>query len=134
MQTLIPYQVIQFFAALGDTCTPRGGAFLGFPTWYKYLSGVETLNGAGMPNTCAPRLLHLADVWLVVAALIEILLRIAGIAAIVFVIYGGIQYMTSRGEPDKTTQARQTILNALIGLCMAIGATILITFVAGRFR
>ena len=60
-------------------------------------------------------------------------LRLASIAAIAMVVYGGVQYIMSQDEPDKTKQARSTIINALIGLVVAVAATTLITFIAGRF-
>jgi len=123
-----------FLTQFAAGCTPKGGAFLGFPTWYKYLNGVSSPNGVGSPNACLPKITALSDIWLVVAAVIEILLRIAGYAAIIYVIYGGIQYVTSQGEPDKAGRAKQTIMNALIGLIIAISATILVTFIAGRFK
>ena len=126
------YYVLQFFAALGDQCSPKGGSFLGFPTWYKYLHGIETVSGQSAANVCLPKVGALSDVWLILAAIIEILLRIAGLAAIAFVIYGGFQYMSSRGEPGKTSAALQTIINALIGLVIAISATIVVTYLAGR--
>jgi ABC-type Fe3+ transport system permease subunit len=120
-------------AALGGRCTPKGGSFLGFPTWYKYLPGIETFNGQVSANVCLPRIQAINDVWLIAAAIVEILLRIAGLVAIAFVIMGGAKYMMSRGEPDKTSGALQTIINALIGLVIAIASTILVTFIAGRF-
>ncbi len=118
-------QVTRVFAA---PCP--GGNFLGFPTWYKYLDGVTD------PNTglCSPRMAGLNDVWLVLAALIEILLRVAALLAVGLVIYGGISYMTSNGEPDATTKARHTIINALIGLGIAISAGAIVGFIAGRFH
>jgi ABC-type Fe3+ transport system permease subunit len=126
--------MFQFVSLLAASCTPKGGAFLGFPTWYKYLGGVTSPNGAGSANVCLPKVAALSDIWLIVAALVEVLLRVAGYAAIFFVIYGGVQYVTSQGEPDKANRARQTILNALVGLVIAIGSTVLVTFVAGRFN
>jgi len=101
-----------------------GGGFLGFPTWYKYLNGVTT-NGA-----CAPQVSGLNDIWLIVAAVIEILLRVAALAAVGFIIYGGFQYITSQAEPSKTTEARGTIINALVGLVIAIMATAIVGFIA----
>jgi ABC-type Fe3+ transport system permease subunit len=102
----------------------QGGSFLGFPHWYEYLP----CNGG------APGIRSINDIWLIVAAIIEIMLRIAGIVAVVLVIYGGIQYITSQGEPDKTTKARSTIINALTGLAIAILAASIVAFVAGRFH
>ncbi len=126
--------MLHFVYHFAAACTPKGGGFLGFPTWYKYLSGVSSANGQGNANVCLPKVSALSDVWLIVAALIEILLRVAGLAAIIFVIYGGVQYVTSQGEPDKAHKAKTTLLNALIGLVISISATILVTFIAGRFK
>ncbi|MDL2363275.1 MAG: hypothetical protein QFB86_02765, partial [Patescibacteria group bacterium] len=91
-----------------------GGSFLGFPHWYKYLDG-KVVNGL-----CGPQLHGLNDVWLIVAAIIEIMLKLSAIVAVGFVIYGGISYIVSQGESEKTARARGTIVNALLGLAIAI--------------
>ena len=106
-----------------------GGNFLSFPTWHKYLDGVT--DSAGL---CSPQMTGINDVWLVVAALIEVLLRVAALMAVALVIYGGISYMMSQGEPDKSTKARHIIINALIGLTIAVTAGTLVGFIAGRFN
>jgi len=107
----------------GDACHPT---FFSFPTWYEYLKPD--------PTTCAPTITGLNDVWLIVAAVIEILLRVGALAAIGLVIYGGFEYMTSRGEPEKTNQARQTIINALVGLVITVLAAVIVNFVAGSIK
>ena len=116
-------QLFTNFAACG------GGNFLLFPSWYHYLPSTND------PTTglCTPSLTNITDVWLIIAAVIEILLRIAGLAAVVLVVYGGIQYTTSQGEPDKTSKARTTIINALTGLAIAVLAASAVAFIAGRF-
>jgi hypothetical protein len=101
-------------------------SFLGFPTWYKYIHD---------PNNCSVIQINgINDVWLIVAAIIEILLRIAGLFAVAFVMYGGFQYLTSQAEPDKTSKAKSTIINALIGLAIAVLASVIINFVAGSIE
>jgi ABC-type Fe3+ transport system permease subunit len=102
------------------------GSFLGFPTWYHYL---PKANG-----TCNPSLSSLNDVWLIVAAVIEILLRVAAIVAVVFVIYGAISYITSQGNPDTTAKARNTVINALVGLVIAISAAAIVAYIAGQIK
>ena len=112
--------ILSKFSAVTAGCE---NSFFGFPTWYKYLdSGVA----------CAPVLNELSDVWLIVLALVEILLRLVAIAAVVYVVYGGFKYMTSRGNPDKINSARITIQDALIGLVIAIAATAVVSFVGNR--
>jgi hypothetical protein len=116
----------RFAAACG------GGNFLGFPTWYKYLPSVNvTVNGNAI---CTPQFNNLVDVWLIVAAVIEILLRVAAIIAVIFVVYGGFTYMTSQGDASKVAQGKDTLVAALAGLCIAVIAATLVGFIAGRLN
>lgn len=94
--------------------------FFGFPTWYKYLH----LSG------CQPEIQNLNDIWLIAAAIIEILLRVAAIVAVVFIIYGGFNYTTSQGDPESTGRAKSTLVNALIGLAVAVMAAAIVSFIA----
>lgn len=111
------------------------GSFFGIPSWHKYLEKrvVHELT-TGQENSCEVQLKGIADVWLIVAAVIEILLRVAAIVAIGFIIYGGVQYVISQGAPDKTKVAQQTIIDAVIGLVISIVAAAIVSFIAGRFN
>jgi hypothetical protein len=122
-------QIFQLFAA--KPCP--GGGFLGFPTWYKYLPGTYTNKKYG-GHLCSPQISGLNDVWLVLAAIIEILLQVAALLAVVMVIYGSINFIMSRGEPDKTANARNTIINALLGLAIAVIAAATVNFIAGSIH
>lgn len=107
----------------GSNCTGQSNNFLAFPTWYKYLNpqwtGSECRIDIAIPESIIPILL----------AIFEILLRVAGIFAVIFVIYGGFQYLTSTGEPDKAKNARTTIINALVGMMIAIFSTAIINLI-----
>ena len=116
MINLIP-ESARVFAACGD--------FFGFPTWYKYLEGGDK---------CSPRLEHINDIWLIGLAVLEILLRVAIIAAIIYVLIGGFKFITSRANPDKTAAAKNTVVDALVGLVIAVAATAVVSFVATRFN
>ncbi len=100
--------------------------FLGFPTWYSYLKPV--------PPDCVPVINSLTDIWLIVLSITEILLRLSSLVAIVFVIYGGIMFITSQGNSESTSKARSTIINSLIGLGIAVTASVLISFIAGSIK
>lgn len=117
---------VQNFAA---TC--GGGSFFGFPAWYKYLDGVKTtVDGT---DVCTAQVKGINDIWLIGLAIIEILLRVAILAAIVYVMLGGLKYITARGNSDKLENAKTSIIDALTGLAIAIAATAVVAFVAGRF-
>src|SRR5665213_3353825 len=50
---------------------------------------------------------------------------VASLVAVFFLINGGIHYMTSSGHPEKLEHAKKIIRNALIGLILVLGATVL---------
>lgn len=104
-----------------------GKSFFDFPTWYKYLDSV-----AG--NPCEPKLTGINDIWLVVLAVVEILLRVVVFVAIAYVLIGGFKYITSRAIPEKTAAAKNTIIDALTGLVIAIVAIAAVSFIARSFN
>ncbi len=121
------------FGAEGDKCSTSG--FLGFPKWYKYLDATRDAHNNCMINIISKsdsNGLDLNRIWLIGLAVIEVALRIGALVAIGFVIYGGFQYMLSQGEPDRTTAARQTILNAIIGLVITVLATVAVSFLGSQ--
>jgi hypothetical protein len=105
-----------------NTCS-TGGMFLTLPHWYQYLP-----KG---PDGC-PQFLALGDIWLIALAVIEMLLQVVVLISIAMVIYGGVQLLTSQGQPDKVGKARSTIINALIGVSISITSALLISFLAGK--
>lgn len=60
-------------------------------------------------------------------------LGIAAAVAVAFIVFGGIKYVLSRGEPDEIKQARDTILYAIIGLIVVVVSFMLVNFVIGKF-
>jgi hypothetical protein len=50
------------------------------------------------------------------------MIGLASVAVVFFLVYGGIQYMTSTGKPDKLEYAKKILRNALIGLVIVIAA------------
>jgi hypothetical protein len=73
------------------------------------------------------------DVLLILLAIIDDLLIIAGLAAVVFVIYAGIRYITSQGSANETAQAQSTIIYALIGLAITVIAIPTVSYLGNRF-
>ncbi|MBQ2659807.1 hypothetical protein IJF86_00015 [Candidatus Saccharibacteria bacterium] len=54
-----------------------------------------------------------------------------GLIAVGFIIYGGIMYTTSAGDPAKVKKASQTLLYASIGLLVVLLAAAITNFVLG---
>jgi len=51
---------------------------------------------------------------------ITLALSIAGILAIAFIIYGGLQYITSAGNEEQAESGKKTLLNAIIGVVIIV--------------
>jgi hypothetical protein len=115
-----------YFAA--TTCSQKD--FFGLPTWYKYLVEAGKMEVNSVTGHCEfVKAIQVSDLSLIGLAMLDIVLRVAGLVAVGYVIYGGIQYVVSEGEPDRSKKARQTIVNALIGMVIAIVATGFVSFV-----
>jgi len=57
------------------------------------------------------------------------ILYIVGIIAVIMIIWGGIRYITSGGDSKKVTDAKNTILYAIIGLVIAVLSYAIVNFV-----
>ncbi|MDQ3123967.1 MAG: hypothetical protein M3Q14_04785 [bacterium] len=118
-------------SAQGTGCADKPASFLGLPTWYRYLELDTNCEIVGPMREDDPTKLDWQKAsGRVGLAIIEILLRIVGLVAVVYVIYGGFRYITSEGEPENAKSARQTIINGLIGLIISLVATGLVAFAA----
>jgi hypothetical protein len=108
----------------GD-CGGNGVAgFLGFRAWDACLAHDAT----GTPQITA-----LEDVWRIAIIVVEFFIKIGGYLAAGFIIWGGIKYLKSQGEPGETAQARQIINNALLGLVISLMSVAIVQFIAGAF-
>jgi hypothetical protein len=123
----------QLFQGFAASCTAN--SFLGIPPWYKYLVSAGRM--AVNPDTgiCELQSSTLAsgqagsDIVLILLGVLDILLRLASLVAIGFIVYAAIQYVASDGQPDRTKEAQSTIINALVGLVIALIATASVSFI-----
>ncbi len=105
--------------------TNCGGDFLGFRPWYQGLTEADckTLvkvseKGEGM---------HLSTfIWTAVLNVVFDISLAAGYIAVGLVIYGGYLYMMSQGDPGKMARGKKTLMSAIIGLVITMGATVLV--------
>lgn len=62
---------------------------------------------------------------------VTVMLFITGYICVIFVMYGGFKYYFSTGSSDGMSKAKQTIMNALIGLVISMLAVGIVNAVAG---
>ncbi|HYG84365.1 MAG TPA: pilin [Verrucomicrobiae bacterium] len=101
------------------SCAP---IFLTFPVWYRGLPGGDQ---------CKPQITKISDVWVIALNVTEMLLQAVAYAAVGYIIWGGIRYSISAGDPGKITAAKNTITNAVIGFVIALSSIGIVNFVAG---
>lgn len=104
-----------FAQAAAKNCDAR---FLGMPAWYRGLTDADC--NIVSPASAAGGLSGF--IWHIVLNVIEIGLFLAGYVALFFLLYGGFQFLTGGANPGQTEKARVTLLNAVIGLAIAMAA------------
>ena len=80
--------------------------------------------------SCDPRVNSCVEPADMVKNMISWAIGIAGVVAVIFIVIGGISYVTSTGDPSKIQKAKQTITYALIGLAIVGLAEIIIAVVS----
>lgn len=65
--------------------------------------------------------------------IINLLLFLVGVASVIVIVIGGFQYVTSNGDSSKVTTAKNTVLYAVIGLIVAILATLIVNTILDQF-
>lgn len=123
--------MLSALSLFAKTCAEYGGSLpdrvYGIPTWYKYLESAD-VNGKCSPVVDLPDSAQQVVI-AILLAVFDILIFFAGLIAVIFVIVGAVQFITSQGEPDKIKNARTTIMNALIGLVIVVTSTILVNVI-----
>lgn len=109
-----------------------GADILSFPTWYKYLP--EDAELTAVVGKCKPKVQRFSDGILILLAIVEIMIRIAIYIATIMFIFGAIKLITSQGNPDGIKNGRNTILNALIGLVIALISVGLVNLIGTKIQ
>ena len=79
----------------------------------------DTLGGASKVNS-------------IITTIVRVFSAIVGVISIIMIIVGGFQYITSGGDSNKITNAKNTIVYALIGLVFVALAQFLVQFVLNK--
>ncbi len=99
--------------------------FLGIKPWYQYIHGDTTKAGFCTLDFTTH---GVGTVWLVLAGIIDILLRVGALVAVGFFIFGAFRMITSQGSPEGVKGSRNTMTNALVGLVICIVASWAISY------
>jgi len=70
----------------------------------------------------------LTDIRAIIRGIIQLIFLVAGIIAFLFLLLGGIKWITAGGDKGKVEEARNQIVQALIGLLIVVAAFALMLF------
>ena len=97
-------------------------------------SGMITPTINGLNGNIDFKLVNATDPGLITTDLISWAVGIAGVICVIFLVYGGVLYMTSSGDSGKVKKAKDSIMYALIGLAIVGLAQVILAFVANTIR
>ena len=80
-----------------------------------------------------PTNVKITDLGQLISAAVGTLLIISALLAFVFLILGGIQWITSGGDKGKTEEARNRITAALVGLAIVAAAWAIVQLISTFF-
>lgn len=66
------------------------------------------------------------------AVLLGIVFGVIGALAFLVLVIAGLRYILASGDPQKTANARNTIVFALVGIAIAVSAQAIVAFVVNR--
>ncbi len=67
-----------------------------------------------------------------ISQIVNIISVIVAVVAVIMIIFGGFKYITSGGDSNNITSAKNTILYAIIGLIIVALAQFIVKFVLGK--
>lgn len=109
------------FSTTALAACSNGDGVLGFPAWFKGLNCTEK-NGVGTVDMGG----NINNVWIVALNIVQWLIVAAGYVAVFFIAWSGFKYIIAAGEPDKIKTAKDTLVNAIIGLVIVLAAVAIV--------
>lgn len=69
------------------------------------------------------------DLMVIIANAVNAVLLLAGAIAVIYLIYGGILYITAGGDAEKATKGRTALINAIIGIIIILLALVIVVYI-----
>jgi len=70
----------------------------------------------------------------VIAWGINTTLLLAGAVAVIYLVYGGMLYITAGGDAEKATKGRTSLINAIVGIIIILLALVIVAFIKSQFN
>lgn len=112
-------------ASIGEVYTPADIDPTKDPVLVKFIPSL-TIPGSSIFNEGVPVIVTGRTMGEYIAALYVFFVGVAGILSTVFIMYGGVRYVISTGNPSQIQGAKDTIMSALVGLLIAVASYIIL--------
>jgi hypothetical protein len=83
-------------------------------------------------NDCADAPKNQPSLHDIIVAIINIVSSLVAAISVIMIIIGGFRYVTSGGDSSRVGTAKSTIINAIIGLMIAVFAQVIVKFVLNQ--
>lgn len=120
-----------------QSCRKYEKPIFGIVPWYRGLlhgsdCSVELPNASSAGNKTSKSVTTF--VLAIALNILQAALSVAAYVTVFFIIKGGFMYMTSTGSPDGMSSAKKTIMNAIIGLVIAVLSAAIVNAIAGAIK
>ena len=110
--------------APGGAANPGGAAPLPGTAAYEITKGAAAACGTGLASAC-----NQTSLALTFGKIANTLTILVGAVSVIMIIIGGLRYVISQGDSKAVTDAKNTIMYAVIGVLVAIVAFAIVQFV-----
>ena len=80
---------------------------------------------SGLGQAC-----NITDPKVLIKTVINILLSITGLVAVLFLIIGGVRYITSAGNEEQAEAGKKTMQNAIIGIIIVVLSFVIVSVIS----
>lgn len=121
-------RLIMYIVLLGVVCSLTAAHFSATAVAADPFAACSVGSGGSICNSKGD------DAQDMVRNIITVVLFLVGAISVIAIIYGGLMYTVSNGEPEKIKKAKSIIVNAIIGVVVALCASAIVVFVAGMLK
>jgi len=110
------------------------GVGLGMAAWMMAAApAMAATTGLAGGASSAKATEAVTDLTTIISTVVNVMFTFIGIAAVIFMIIGGLSYITSQGDKTKVENAKNTIMYSVIGVVVAIASYAIVQYVISQF-
>ncbi len=89
-----------------------------------------TLTLLAIPSSVYAQTSDVGQIQSFIQSVIQVMVTLSGLIAAGFIVWGGVGYITSSGNPEALDKSKKTILYSAVGLTLVLGAFVISNIVS----